>query len=150
MKSKLTWTDKQREIAELAGQNKTFVEITDLGYSKNMTSRVLTALKEGQKPEPKPEPGTPGTEPGGAAKPLVSGAAPKVSPIIFRVASREISLDPLELNRQYQYYLDLAKDDGMNYSFSEILTIGIQLVWVMSQDIPITANLLTALFYGYQ
>jgi hypothetical protein len=146
MKAKLTWTEKQREIAQLANQGKTFLEITGLGYSKNMTSRVLTALKEGQKPELEEK----SEGAGDGARPLVAVAGSKGAPIIFRVASREISLDPLELNRQYGYYADLAKDNNFGLSFSEILTVGIQLVWIMMQDIPLTENMLRAIFYGYQ
>jgi hypothetical protein len=151
MKSKITWTDKRREIAELAGQGKEFMEITALGYSKNMTSIVLNALKDGQKQELEQESKGGGTEGGsGIKRELVGTATPKSAPILFRLGLKEIVLDPLELNRQYSYYEDLARKDGLGYSFSEVLTIGIQLVWIMKQDIPITENMLRAIFYGYK
>lgn len=151
MKS-LTWTDKQRAIAGLADQGKEFLEIVDLGFSKTMASRVLRALKAGQKPTLKPEGGVETeTETKGETKPLVAVAGPKSAPIIYRIDQKQIALDPLELNRQYSFYADLIKDnDDMKYSFSEVLTIGIQIVWFLQQDIPHTENMLRALLYGYQ
>ena len=143
----LTWTQKQREVAALADQSKTFQEITDLGYSLNMTSRVLNALKEGQKPELEVE--APGT--GSESRPLVAVAGPKSAPIMFRIDQKQIALDPLELHRQYGYYLALTKKDGETaYSFSEVLTLAMQVLWVLHQEIPVTENMLRALFYGYK
>lgn len=146
MPTLLTWTDKQREIAQLLGAGKEFKEITDQGYTKNMVSRVKTALAEGQKPElGKKE----GLEQGSkTTQDLIGLTVPKSAPIIFKLDRKDIVLDPLELMKQYRYYADLAKKDNLNYSFSEVLTMGIQLVWILKQDIPLTENMLTAIFYG--
>ena len=95
-------------------------------------------VKKGEPKEEKP----PGT------KSLVSVSAPKSGAIVFRLEKRDIPLDPLELNTQYRYYSDLCKNDHMKHSFSEVLTMGMQLVWVFNQDIPITENFLRAIFYG--
>lgn len=142
----LTWTQKQREVVELAEQGKTFQEITDSGYSLNMTSRVLNALKEGQKPELEVEESGSGSD-----KPLVAVTGPKSAPIMYRIDQKQIALDPLELNRQYGYYLDLTKKDGETvYSFSQVLTLAMQTLWALHQEIPWTENMLRALFYGYK
>lgn len=140
----LTWTEKQREVAALAEQGKTFQELIDLGYSLNMTSRVLNALKEGQKPELEVE--DPGS---GSDKPLVAVTGPKSAPIMYRIDQKQISLDPLELNKQYSYYSDLTKKDGgISNSFSQVLTLSMQVLWVLLQDIPKDENMLKAIFYG--
>jgi len=151
MKSKIVWTDLRREIAELAAQGKEFNEIIALGYSKNTTSIVLNALKDGQKPKPKDS----GTEDGdgtdAGTKPLVAVVGPKTAPIIFSFEQKKISLDPLELHAQYRYYCDLAKrDGGITESFSEVLTLGMQVLWVLHQNIPMTPNMLKAVFTGYK
>jgi hypothetical protein len=150
-KKQFTWTEKRKQIADLAGQGKRFMEIIAMGYSLDMTSKVIKALKNGQKP---PEV----TEVEGAKdktpereKPLVAVTAPKIAPIVFRIDQKQIVLDPLELNAQYRYYIDLAKKDGgITDSFSEVLTLGIQVLWVLHQDIPLTQNMLKAIFYGYK
>ena len=153
MPTQLTWTDKQREIYKLLGEGKEFKEITDQGYTKNMVSRVKTALAEGQKPVLEPEKDLE-LKGSGTTKDLVGLAAPKSAPIVFKLGRQEIALDPLELYRQYRYYEDLARKDGkdgkdsLGYSFSQVLTLGMQLIWILKQDIPITENMLTAIFYG--
>jgi hypothetical protein len=141
--AKITWTDKQKEIAKLVDEGKTFTDIINAGYSKHMTSRVLAALKAGQKPEPEP-----GHDETGTSKGLLGITGPKNAPITFKVASKEITLDPLELYNQYRFYESLARQDGLSYSFSEVLTMGIQLIWMMKQDIPLTENMMRAIFYG--
>lgn len=146
MPTLLTWTDKQREIFKFLEEGKEFKEITDLGYTRNMVSRVKTAREDGQKPEPLENTGLNGSR---TNQNLITVTGPKGSPITFKVGTKEIVLDPLELNRQYEFYTDLAKKDGMKYSFSEVLTIGIQTVWFLVQDVPLTENVLTAIFYGY-
>jgi hypothetical protein len=150
-KKQVSWTPKQREIAALFEEGKEFSEIVDMGYSKHMTSRVMTALKEGLKPPAREGGtnnggGTPGT------KALISATAPRGAPILFRVANKEIALDPLELYQAYRYYEDLirkSEDGDKPYSFTEVLTMGMQMIWCLKQDIPITPNFLRALFYGY-
>lgn len=150
MPTLLTWTDKQREIFKLLEERKEFREITDLGYTRNMVSRVKTAREDGQKPEPLEEDtdGSRTKKGSGTTQDLVGLAAPKSTPIVFKLGRQEIVLDPLQLYRQYRYYEDLAKRDTLSYSFSEVLTLGMQLIWVLKQDIPITENLLTAIFSG--
>jgi hypothetical protein len=150
-KKQISWTPKQREIAELVEQGKEFAEIIAQGYSKHMTSRVMAALKEGLNP-PVGEGGTTGEGGTAGTRKLISASAPKQAPIMFAVANKQIALDPLELYRAYRYYEDLTKkneDGDKPYAFSEVLTMGVQLVWCLRQDIPITENFLKALFYGY-
>lgn len=160
----LTWTDKQREVGKLIGQGKKFAEIHALGYSKRMINRVSTALRGGQQPPPV-ETRTAETETtantenvetdkdkGDAKsspkdKSLVSVAGSKGSPIVFWVEQKKIIIDPFELHNQYRYYLDLArKNGGINETFSEVLTLGMQVLWVLHQDVPMTENMLKAVF----
>lgn len=150
MPTLLTWTDKQREIFKLLEEGKEFRAITDLGYTRNMVSRVKAAREDGQKPEPLEEdPNSSRTKQGsGTNQSLITVTGPKGSPISFKVGTKEIVLDPLELMKQHRYYTDLAKNDNLGYSFSEVLTMGMQLVWILRQDIPLTENMLTAIFYG--
>lgn len=151
-KQQISWTPKQRDIADLAEQGKGFTEIVNMGYSKHMTSRVFAALKEGNKPPPE-EGGTEQKDGTEGTRSLISTSVPRQAPIIFRVANREIVLDPLELYRQYSYYEDIMRKDGDGgkpYPFSEVLTMGIQVIWLLKQNIPITENMLRALFYGYK
>lgn len=151
MKGKLRWTDKQKEVAQLITEGKEFNDIVASGYSLHMVSKVKAALAKGQSPgqngegeaEIKSESGG-----GNGKQNLVSVKAPKSSPIVFTINKKEIALDPLELNTQYRYYQDLTKRDGMSYSFSEIQTIGIQLVWILTQDIPLTENMISGIIYG--
>jgi hypothetical protein len=155
----LTWTDKQREVAELIGQGKTFAEIHALGYSKRMINRVSTALKGGQQPPPvetkavetetivETDKGKGDAKGNTKDKPLVSIAGSKGSPIVFWVEQKKIIIDPFELHNQDRYYLDLArKNGGINETFSEVLTLGMQVLWVLHQDIPMTENMLKAVF----
>jgi hypothetical protein len=160
----LTWTDKQREVAELIGQGKTFAEIHALGYSKRMINRVSTALKGGQQPtsieaeavetetivgtaNAKTDKGKGDAKGDAKDKPLVSIAGSKGSPIVFWVEQKKIIIDPFELHNQYRYYLDLArKNGGISETFSEVLTLGMQVLWVLHQDIPMTENMLKAVF----
>jgi hypothetical protein len=155
----LTWTDKQREVAELIGQGKTFAEIHALGYSKRMINRVSTALKSGQQPTPvetetivstesvETDKGKGDARSSSKDKPLVSIAGSKGSPIVFWVEQKKIIIDPFELHNQYRYYLDLArKNGGISETFSEVLTLGMQVLWVLHQDIPMTENMLKAVF----
>lgn len=156
MARKLEWTPKQTEVYRLLIQPIEFKDIIAKGFTKNMVSRVKGAIQEGQKPEGELEPGVePGgngsKSKGGTNQPLITVAGPaRASPIVFKVGQQQIILDPLELYRQYSYYADLGKKDGLNYSFSEVLTIGMQLVWMLQQDIPLTENMLTAILSGYK
>ena len=56
---KLQWTELQREIATKTAEGKTFDELVEIGYTKSLVSKVLNAIKAGQKPkeeqEPRPE-----------------------------------------------------------------------------------------------
>jgi hypothetical protein len=159
-KKELSWTDKQRQIADLIAQGKGFTEITKMGYSLHMTSRVATALKEGKKPPARQELAKGGNGAGGGSesnligdgspKELIEIRGPSTAPIVFKIDRKEIHLDPLELDRQYGYYADLAKKDGLIHTFSEIQTFGVQLIWILMQDIPLTENVLRAIFYGYK
>jgi hypothetical protein len=158
---KLSWTDRQREIADLVGQGKTYQQIIDLGYSKHMTSRVINALRKGIKP---PEVELNGANEGGGngggtgqedgvksdkTKPFVQAVGPKTAPIVFSVEQKKIPLDPIELHRQYSYYLDIAnKDGGIINSFSQVQTVAMQVLWVLLQNIPKDENMLRAIFYG--
>ena len=56
---KLTWTQKQREVAALAGQGKKLIDIVNSGYTRHMTSKVLNAIKAGDVPDA----GSPQTKP---------------------------------------------------------------------------------------
>lgn len=49
---KLKWTELQREIAASAaeGEGRSFDELVQLGYTKSLVSKVLNAVKAGQKP----------------------------------------------------------------------------------------------------
>lgn len=144
----LRWTDKQKEIAQLLQEGKPFKDIIALGYTKSLVSKVRNALGMAYNPEPKPKTSE-NQEPGDNGKRnLVGLKAPKSSPILFTINKKEIALDPLELNTQYRFYQDIAKRDGMSYSFSEVQTIGIQLVWMLMQDIPLTENMVMGILYG--
>jgi hypothetical protein len=158
----LDWTEKQREVAALLASGKSFMEVVNAGYSLSMVHRVSHALNEGQKPTPLDQLKDGESDPGGGSneqgesdknakggRPLVAVVGPRSAPITFRVDSKQISIDPLELHRQYGLYADLAKDNSFTLSFSQLQTIGIQIAWVMLQDIPITENFLRALFYAY-
>jgi hypothetical protein len=150
MGAKLSWTDKQKEIFQLLEEGKEFKAITDLGYTLNMVSRVKTARSEGQKPES--EGGQNDGKPGDQKKPsgpldLVAIGGGKSSPIIYRLDKKEIVLDPLELIKQYRYYSDIVKKNGYTESFSEMLTLGLKLLWISLLDIPVTKELLNAIFY---
>lgn len=155
------WTKQRKQIADLANQGKEFAEIISLGYGKDATSKVLRALKRGVKvPEhiaddeviEAEDPGGSGGGGGngsgdGKAKPLIGGSAPKTAPIVFRLGQREITLDPMELHNQYRYYLDLSKKNGgITETFSEVLTLSMQVLWVLHQNIPMTENMLKAVF----
>jgi hypothetical protein len=144
------WTKHRKEIADLANQGKEFMEIIALGYGKNATSIVMNALKRGVKVPEHIEEGEriPEDETGEAkGKPLISGSSPKSAPIIFKLGQKEIVLDPLELHNQYRYFLDLSKrNGGITETFSEVLTLGMQVLWVLHQDIPMTENMLKAVF----
>lgn len=148
MKTGLRWTTKQREVAQLFEEGKEFKDIIALGYSNYMTSKVKTALGKGQNPKQEGEPKP--SEKDATKQDLVAMQTPKSAPIVFKIDRKEIVLNPLDLNRQYGYYEDLARNDNLGYSFSEILTIGIQLVWILKQNIPLTENMLRAIFYGYK
>jgi hypothetical protein len=174
-KKQFTWTETRREIADLAAQGKEFMEIIALGYSKDTTSKVLRKLRRDQKAKELADGGNPGAggnEDGnghgesdekdgekegkegqlpGRSKPLVAATSPRTAPIIFRLGQKEIVLDPLELHAQYRYYLDLARrDGGITESFSEVLTLGIQVLWALHQEVPMTPNMLKAIFTGYK
>jgi hypothetical protein len=141
MSTKLRWTPKQREIAQCFEEGKEFKDIIAQGYTKNMASRVKTALGEGQKPE---------TELKGSktSQSLIGVSGPKSStPIGFKIGTKEIVLDPLELMKQYRYYTEIVKKDGFTESFSEVLTIAVKMLWTSLLDIPITEDLLNAIFY---
>jgi len=155
MPTLLTWTDKQREIFNLLEDGKEFRAITDLGYTRNMVSRVKAAREDGQKPEPLEEDpagsGTDGsrTKQGSrTSQSLVGVSGPKSStPIGFKIGTKEIVLDPLELMKQYRYYTEIVKKDGYTESFSEVMTIAVKLLWTSLLDIPVTKDLLNAIFY---
>jgi uncharacterized protein YerC len=55
MKGQLSWTDKQRKVAQPIGDGKTYDEIVALGHSGTTYSRVKKALDEGQRPKVKVE-----------------------------------------------------------------------------------------------
>lgn len=147
------------------------MEIIAAGFSNGMTGLVMNALKKGERPPELAEEETPvekpddpedgeAKEPGGngkkeakekdtSGKPrdLISGSVPKSSPIRFAFAQKEILLDPLELHTQYRYYLDLSKrNGGITETFSEVLTLAMQVLWFLHQDIPVTENMLKAVF----
>jgi hypothetical protein len=148
MATQLTWTDKQREIFNLLEEGKEFRAITDLGYTRNMVSRVKAAREDGQKPEPlKEDPDSSRTKQSSGPLDLVAVGSGKSSPIVFRLDKKEIVLDPLELMKQYRYYTEIVKKDGFTESFSEVLTIAVKLLWTSLLDIPITEDLLNAIFY---
>ena len=151
----ITWTKKRKKIAALSAQGKTFMQIVALGYSKDMTSKVLTALKAGQQPPERKkqvsEEGEPGDEDNHQEgdKSLVSVTGSKGSPIVFWLEQKKIALDPFELHKQYSYYTALAnKNGGITNSFSQVLTLAMQVLWILLQDIPKDENMLKAIFYG--
>lgn len=155
MAKKLAWTDRTREVATLLQQGKEFMAVVGLGYSKNMVSRVKTALDAGQSPaEPSENPDGDGIEPGSSTgnQQLMGVKRPaKGAPISFKVGTEEILLDPIELYHSYRFYRDLKnKNGGISNSYSECLTYGMQLIWLLCQDIDITENMMRAIFYGYQ
>jgi hypothetical protein len=150
--TRLVWTQPRKEIADLVAQGKGFMEIVSLGYSKTMTSVVMNALKKGETPaEPdETDPAGQGNGDGNGkdnAKPLISTASSKSAPIIFRLGQKEIVLDPMELYNQHRYYLDLCRrNGGITETFSEVLTLGMQVLWALHQDVPMTENMLKAIF----
>lgn len=143
-KGQLEWTEKQREIYRLLKDGKEFMAVVAMGYSLFIVSKVKNAIAAGQKPEAKE--GNDGDRSGGPQD-LIGVKSPKSPVILFSVDKKEISLDPLELNTQYRYYLDLAKKDNLGYSFSQVLTIGMQIVWILTQDIPLTENMILGILY---
>ncbi len=184
-KKPFRWTEPRKQCATLVGQGKSFMEIVAMGFSLTMTSIVMNAMKNGEKPpqegdttqevntvaegeanredgedkqEAKEEDGGEkketkeegkGDQTAGKSKPLVATTSPKIAPIIFKFAQREIILDPFELHDQYRYYVDLARaDGGIKETFSEVLTLGMQVLWVMHQNVPLTTNMLKAIFTG--
>jgi hypothetical protein len=158
-KTAFTWTEKRIELAKLVAEGKEFMEIVDLGYSLNMTSKVVNALKAGEKPpgaEVAGEVAVEGDEGKGdkskeAGKPLVTVTGPKTSPIVFFFEQKKIALDPFELHAQYRYFTDLAnRNGGITESFSEVLTLGMQVLWVLHQNIPLKTEMLKAVFTGYK
>jgi hypothetical protein len=146
-----TWTEKRIEIAKLVAQGKEFMDIVGLGYSLDMTSKVVNVLKTGEKP---PEEGVEAEKDDrskDAGKPLITVTGPKTAPIIFFLEQKKIALDPLELHAQYRYYTDLAgRDGGITESFSEVLTLGMQVLWVLHQNIPLKKEMLKVIFTGYK
>jgi hypothetical protein len=150
-KKPFTWTDKRIEIAKLLAEGKEFMEIVKLGYSLDMTSKVVKALKAGENApgvEVAEEVADRSKEDG---KPLVIVTAPKTAPIVFFFEQKKIALDPLELHAQYRYYSDLAsRNGGITESFSEVLTLGMQVLWVLNQNIPLNPEMLKAIFTGYK
>lgn len=155
------WTRQRKQIADLAAQGKKFEEIVTLGYGKDATSKTLAALKRGvQVPEhiaddeiieaEDPGHGGGGTDRGRDStkgQPLVAASSPKTAPIVFRFAQKEIILDPLELHTQYRYYEDLARrNGGFPETFSQVLTLGMKVLWVLHQDVPMDTDILKAVF----
>lgn len=142
----LQWTEKQREIDQHFADGKEFMDIVAMGYSLYMVSKVKKARAEGQKPEAK-EKAKVEAKGGNGKRELVGVSAPTSTPIVFRIEKQEIKLDPLELMKQYRYYTEIVKKDGYTESFSEVMTIAIKLLWTSLLDIPITGDLLNAIFY---
>lgn len=60
---KLKWTELQRELAAKVAEGKTFDELVQAGYTKSLVSKVLNAIKTGQKPSEEAELGTENREP---------------------------------------------------------------------------------------
>lgn len=147
MKGELHWTDKQRKVAQLLADGKNYDEIVAVGFSGTMYSRVKKALDKGQKPKEKAKVKVE-SEGGNGVHELVGVKAPKTA-ITFNIEQKKIDLDPLELSKQYRYYQELAKDDRLGgVSFSEMLTYGMQVVWLLLQDIPLTEKMVNAVLYG--
>jgi len=61
----LKWTELQREIATKAHEGKTLDELVEAGYTKSLVSKVLNAIKSGQKLPENQEPRTENQEPKG-------------------------------------------------------------------------------------
>jgi len=146
-KKGIVWTDKQREIARLMSEGKTHSQLRQAGFYPNLIQKVKRALEQGSVPPSDEEAATKEEEQNRSQK-LVSVKAPSPSPIVFRLDKKEIALDPIQLNRQYGYYEDIIKKDGLTNTFSEVQTIGIQLVWLLMQDIPLSENMINGILYG--
>lgn len=54
----LKWTELQREIAAVAAQGKSFDNLVQSGYTKSLVSKVLNAIKSGQRPPGEGQPRT--------------------------------------------------------------------------------------------
>jgi len=54
MVKNLRWTDSQKAIAQYISEGKGFTELTQMGYSKALVSKVLNAVKTGSVPPDKP------------------------------------------------------------------------------------------------
>ncbi len=79
-KVNLTWTDLQKQIANAAEEGKTFDELVEAGFSKSVVSKVLNAIKAGQKLPDREEPRTENREPkGGKREPKGGGQEPRSS-----------------------------------------------------------------------
>jgi len=146
-KKGIVWTDKQREIARLMAESKTHSQLRQAGFYPNLIQKVKRALEQGSVP-PSEEEAVAKEEEQKSSQKLVSVKSPSPSPIVFRLDKKEIALDPIQLNKQYGYYEDIIKKDGLTNSFSEVQTIGIQLVWLLMQDIPLSENMINGILYG--
>lgn len=127
----LHWTDKQRAIAALIDQKKSFSEILALGFSETMFGRVKNALdkgevppapksvvveeekKEEEKPElssaGKPEQKSEGAQP--PQKPVVAtavrGTRKEMTPFEIDLGKEVVPLDRSDIYESYLLYKDL-------------------------------------------
>jgi len=150
-KKGIVWTDKQREIARLMAEGKTHSQLRQAGFYPNLIQKVKRALEQGGVPPSEEEAlakAAAKEEEQKSSQKLVSVKSPSPSPIVFRLDKKEIALDPIQLNKQYGYYEDIIKKDGLTNTFSEVQTIGIQLVWLLMQDIPLSENMISGILYG--
>jgi len=121
----MRWTEKQKEVANLASQGKTFNEITAMGYSLNMVSRVTQALKRGESPDK--------ATAKVAAKKLPAGPIPPIDikgqPIMLDLGTKTVPFDRGKIYDAYQLYSDMMERGIIKDDFASVCLDGIGIIY---------------------
>jgi hypothetical protein len=129
----MRWTDKQREIVDLIQQGKTFNEITAMGYSNNMVSRVNRAIKRGELPEEKSTEKstapTSGQQQKKGSKSLIAAVELKGAPLLLDLGQAVEPLDRGDIYDAYHLYSDLRARGILNDNFSSVIRDGVGIIW---------------------
>ncbi len=118
----MRWTDKQREIAELIKQGKTYKELMELGYANNTYARVKDALDKGEVPTIEPPPPkdpqkvVPKDQSGGQIATVVERAK---GAIVFHLGELDVTLNPHYLYDSLLYFWEIRRiDPSIDEDFS--------------------------------